>query len=185
MPSSPQAGTPPAASFDNFYSPRNVSFYASKPYALLNRSAKEIRLIRILPGNDDDPLGCELLPAQRLEEVKYKYLALSYCAGDPTQTSSINIAGLQFNVFASLGVALRRLRRVESAEEHLLWVDQICIDQSDTIERAHQVGIMRDIYESASKVLVWLGAKSQEGVNAISAVGRLGVPCVVQNCSYA
>ncbi|KAF4424395.1 Heterokaryon incompatibility protein 6 [Colletotrichum fructicola] len=40
----------------------------------------------------------------------------------------------------------------------LLWVDFICINQSDLVERAAQVGIMPKIYSRAEKVHVWLGS---------------------------
>ncbi|KAG5820000.1 hypothetical protein H9Q74_009148 [Fusarium xylarioides] len=38
-----------------------------------------------------------------------------------------------------------------------LWVDAICINQSNISERTHQVGMMRHIYSTASRVLIYLG----------------------------
>lgn len=38
-----------------------------------------------------------------------------------------------------------------------LWVDALCVNQSDEIERAQQVLRMRSIYTTASKVIIWLG----------------------------
>ncbi|EWZ29541.1 uncharacterized protein FOBCDRAFT_149691 [Fusarium oxysporum Fo47] len=38
-----------------------------------------------------------------------------------------------------------------------LWVDAICINQSNISERTHQVGMMRYIYSTASRVLIYLG----------------------------
>ncbi|KAF3051021.1 hypothetical protein E8E11_006329 [Didymella keratinophila] len=146
-----------SASAANFYSPQNVAFYASEPYAPLDKGTKEIRLVTILPASDDDFLRCELLPAQPLAVIKHQYHALSYCAGDPKQTTPIVIDGLQFNAFVSLGSALHQLRRAAGAEQQLLWVDQICINQRNPMEKAHQVGFMRDIYKNAERVIVWLG----------------------------
>lgn len=37
------------------------------------------------------------------------------------------------------------------------WIDAICIDQSNVMERNHQVQIMRKIYSNARSVSVWLG----------------------------
>lgn len=37
-----------------------------------------------------------------------------------------------------------------------MWIDQICIDQSNTIERNHQVATMSHIYSNAIAVVVWL-----------------------------
>jgi hypothetical protein len=38
-----------------------------------------------------------------------------------------------------------------------LWVDALCINQSDTEERKQQVSIMDRIYSEASRTLIWLG----------------------------
>lgn len=37
-----------------------------------------------------------------------------------------------------------------------LWIDQLCIDQASTLERNHQVNMMREIYVNANHVIVWL-----------------------------
>lgn len=38
----------------------------------------------------------------------------------------------------------------------LIWIDSICIDQSNIQEKTHQVGLMGEIYTRASLVTVWL-----------------------------
>ncbi|OCL04187.1 hypothetical protein AOQ84DRAFT_276132, partial [Glonium stellatum] len=38
-----------------------------------------------------------------------------------------------------------------------LWVDAICIDQDNLVERGHQVQLVKDIYWHARRVLIWLG----------------------------
>lgn len=40
-----------------------------------------------------------------------------------------------------------------------MWVDAVCIDQSNIVERNHQVKSMASVFSEASKVLVWLGPK--------------------------
>lgn len=41
------------------------------------------------------------------------------------------------------------------------WIDALCINQHDTIERNHQVKRMKHIYSVARSVIVWLGAASE------------------------
>ncbi|KAF2443018.1 hypothetical protein P171DRAFT_363731, partial [Karstenula rhodostoma CBS 690.94] len=41
--------------------------------------------------------------------------------------------------------------------ERRLWIDAICINQQDDVERGKQVGLMGRIYSWAKKVVVWLG----------------------------
>lgn len=177
MSSSQESNVPSAPSYDTFYSPKNVSFYESKPYAPLDRHRQEIRLIRLFPGRCDDPIVCELLPPEPLETARY--LAISYCAGDPNVTKKVTVNGIDFNAFANLEAALRRCRQPlddydEKRPPAPLWADQICIDQSNPSERAHQVAFMRDIYEHAGRVKVWLGDEGRGGAGLDWLNGQYG-----------
>jgi hypothetical protein len=44
----------------------------------------------------------------------------------------------------------------------MLWVDAICIDQTDASEKSYQVGLMARIYMQAHQVIVWLGDGDRE-----------------------
>ncbi len=61
------------------------------------------------------------------------------------------------------------------ASEVLLWADGICINQADVPEKNVQVAMMRRIYESARKVVVWLGPPD----SAVEAALREAVPSLV------
>lgn len=41
--------------------------------------------------------------------------------------------------------------------EKTIWADALSINQSDILEQTHQIGLMGDIYKTASTILVWLG----------------------------
>jgi hypothetical protein len=41
-----------------------------------------------------------------------------------------------------------------------IWADSICINQTDLLERNHQVRLMGLIYERAHTVFIWLGLGS-------------------------
>ncbi|KAI9710555.1 MAG: hypothetical protein M1820_002691 [Bogoriella megaspora] len=141
---------------------KNTNFYSTSAYSDLDASKHEIRLLKILPDSGSGPVECELLPKRRLADVEEKYTALSYVAGDPKNIEVILVDGVRCNVFANLDYALREARNFWSQnhkdEEFLLWVDQICIDQSNDSERSHQVGFMREIYQSAKQTLASLSA---------------------------
>ncbi|TGJ88463.1 hypothetical protein E0Z10_g335 [Xylaria hypoxylon] len=42
----------------------------------------------------------------------------------------------------------------------MLWVDAVCINQSDISERGKQVVLMEQVYRNASKTVVYLGGKT-------------------------
>ena len=114
--------------YDSFYSPSNNLFYGSNQYPDLDTTKDEIRLITLLAGNKDEPLECYLISNLVLLGVKWTYKAISYCAGDPKNTTTILINEIPFNIFANLGDALPRIRapRGTAAKEYracMLWVD--------------------------------------------------------------
>jgi hypothetical protein len=53
--------------------------------------------------------------------------------------------------------ALEDLFRVESDCSFAIWIDALCIDQDDEIEKSKQVPHMGAIYSLAGKVIVWVG----------------------------
>ena len=46
---------------------------------------------------------------------------------------------------------------MKSGTETRLWIDAICINQTEHTEKGHQVQMMGDIYQKAQFVFVWLG----------------------------
>jgi len=55
-----------------------------------------------------------------------------------------------------------------------IWVDAICINQTDDMEKGHQVRFMGDIYSSATKTYVWLGPGTSGSWKAMSYLRALG-----------
>jgi hypothetical protein len=71
----------------------------------------------------------------------------------------------------NLEKALKQLRKL--SEERPLWIDAICIDQNNTVERNAQVSMMTDIYGKASNVCIWLGDVSEDSVRGMDFVGKI------------
>jgi hypothetical protein len=57
---------------------------------------------------------------------------------------------------------------------HLLWIDAICIDQTNVKERNAQVQLMPTIYQSAGKVVAWLDKGDQTSDLAIDTMNKKG-----------
>ncbi len=87
------------------------------------------------------------------------YEALSYTWGTPVFSKSIQCSeNSHVAITSNLGAALRQLRH--RFRKRTMWIDAICVDQQNLLERNHQVRYMRKIYEQAERVLIWLGEDS-------------------------
>lgn len=127
-------------------------------YAPLNSKNHEIRLLLLAPGNFHDELHCALIYTNL--KTKPVFEALSYCWGSPDNPKPIRLDGHIFRIGVNLESALRHLR-YENAQR-ILWIDAVCVNQEDLTERSQQIMLMRDVYESAQNVVVWLGDSENE-----------------------
>ena len=134
-------------------------------YEPLDDDSRAFRLLVLAPGTWETPLDCNLIEDSR-EASTFAYEALSYTWGDPTMSQSIRLNNRLFFITANLYLALCNLRHADM--ERILWVDAICINQACPLEKTHQVSQMRNIYQAAERVLVWLGEGCVETNRAIS-----------------
>ncbi|KAK6087616.1 heterokaryon incompatibility protein [Seiridium cupressi] len=99
------------------------------------------------------------------------FVALSYVWGDASITREIYVNGMPVQVTANLEAALRELRNHSRIQQgFLVWVDALCINQADLDERAAQVARMKDIYQSAWHVVIWLGPEENRSDLAMLAL---------------
>jgi hypothetical protein len=68
------------------------------------------------------------------------YTAVSYMWGDPTCEREILLDGRLFSVRSNLFDLLEMIS--EAGTYVIFWIDALCINQADTIERNHQVTLM-------------------------------------------
>jgi hypothetical protein len=121
-------------------------------YAPLNSAKHEIRLL-LAPGQFQEEITCRLIYTNL--HIKPTFEALSYTWGTPENPKSIRLDGHQFPVTINLESALRHLRY--DTIPRVLWIDAVCVNQEDLVERSQQVLLMRNVYEGAQNVVVWLG----------------------------
>ncbi|KAI0142307.1 HET-domain-containing protein [Hypoxylon sp. NC0597] len=125
------------------------------------------RVLVIEPSDDpENSMSCKLRHYPISAGIGYD--ALSYTWGDEEPECQIFIDEKIFWIRKNLYTALQVIRRKEN--ELLLWVDAICINQDDEIERDYQVRQMNDIFAKARLVRVWLGAAtlgSDRGVDVL------------------
>jgi hypothetical protein len=149
-------------------------------------------LLTILPGRLGKRIESKLETVNLDENPHYQ--ALSYVWGVTSPPSEILCNNRILHVTPNLGAALQQLRQLERearrsrlrdyftrnkhkakafAKGRRIWIDAICINQADLKERSHQVSFMKDIYQGAHAVIVWLGEKRGFTAPAISLIRRV------------
>ena len=116
-----------------------------------------VRILRLTPSaSEDDPIRCTL-SAYRLSDPDLRFEPLSYTWGDKLDVVKIYVGGnrASFSVTRSCFNALKSLRLPNIPR--LLWIDAICIDQSNDLERSAQVQIMDQVYARGVRTLIYLG----------------------------
>jgi Heterokaryon incompatibility protein (HET) len=130
--------------------------------------SNDIRLLKPLrqPSND---LSFEVVHVSF--SSKPHYAALSYTWGPPGDTHSVLLNEQPFPIRENLYDALLQLQNSKLVDKYL-WVDAICINQGENYdalnERSVQITLMKQIYEQAAKVFVWLGKPENETYNRLA-----------------
>lgn len=155
---------------------------------------KWLRLLRILSGNDEEAVfSLEAFDMTRLP----KYDCLSYTWGDPMSRNLYPPDALQDEMSAlcdkkirhadgsvimiteNLVHALKRLAEfgysssLDNLTPQYLWIDAICINQGDNVEKSSQVAMMDVIYSHAETVVVWLGEEDFHTAGALKTMKAL------------
>lgn len=146
--------------FEDLKSQIDVQEHTSFKYEALAADT-HTRLITLLPGNNEPAIKCLLTATDLSKQPKYK--ALSYVWGEVDAAYGILLNGQAFPVGKLLWLALYRLRH--TIKPQILWIDAICINQKDEVEKATQIRQMGNIYSQASTVLAWLGDKRNKNID--------------------
>ncbi|KAL9638101.1 MAG: hypothetical protein Q9204_001616 [Flavoplaca sp. TL-2023a] len=133
-----------------------MSFDCSYQYEPLTNNVA-IRLLELKPAISSDLLlQCELLLCEASAIPAYE--AVSYVWGSDQCPQTLQLPTGHLKITESLASALKGFRFRDKSR--LLWVDAVCINQSDNVEKARQVSQMVKIYGNAARVLAWLGENS-------------------------
>ncbi|KAN0112369.1 Heterokaryon incompatibility protein (HET) domain containing protein [Hyaloscypha variabilis] len=169
-------------------------------YSPLPKDRSEFRLVRLLPGPTSAEIEIEIFHAARSS----RYEALSYAWGAPERTDVALVRGqvnptepakplspskldsflklssqnepslprTTIGITHNLAVALRHLRDEKSPR--VLWIDALCINQDDLVERSVEVLDMGSIYSLAEQVVVWTGPSSEDTGLALTTLRAIG-----------
>ena len=131
-----------------------------------------IRLLSLKPGKEShqNRLECELEDISLSDDPPFE--ALSYAWGDCDFSEIIFCGNAAINITRNLHDALIRFRHPDHSRK--LWVDAVCINQSNGQEKSLQVPLMAKIYGQATEVLIWLGAETEGSNDVMEYLKRIG-----------
>ncbi|KAI0147470.1 HET-domain-containing protein [Xylariaceae sp. FL1272] len=134
-----------------------------------------IRLATLQPGEFEVDIIIGLEQHSFVRDGSLVFEALSYAWGQSNHPVCIRIygnEGAKLLASQNLVAALRHLRHAERTR--VIWVDALCIDQLNKIERGPQVAMMGEIYRLATRVVVWLGQEADGSSIALDLVSKIG-----------
>ena len=137
-------------------------------YQPIDASRRQVRLLTVKHGSGNKKIQCSIKHASLVSYPKPEFEAVSYCWGDPSERACIEIDGTIVDVPSSSEKVLRRLRLPKT--DRTLWIDAVCINQNDNEEKAGQVGIMGDVYSTATGTVIWLGEADDSTQDALHAM---------------
>jgi len=151
-------------------------------YPPLNLDGPVFRLLRLHKGTGPQ-ISCHLFETWLDGLDRHiSYESLSYTWGKADVIKRIEVNGKRLDITPNLYSALYHLRFPD--RDRVLWADAICIDQSNTEEREHQVGHMSKIYSQADGVIFWLDESTPETDGVFDALVQLRQESEKLGCQY-
>lgn len=143
----------------------------SSIYEPLSIERAEIRLLTLHPGTGDDEIRGTLFHAFLDNVESLDYETISYCWGDPSDLGTIFVNGSQLQIARNTEAALRSVRY--SANDRVLWIDGVCINQNNTDERSRQVPLMTEVFANTSMNLACFTDDAQLADEAMDAINSI------------
>ena len=137
----------------------------ASPYGYSSLPLGSIRLL----CKDDGAGSSNWSLTQHVLDDAPAFFALSYAWGDEKPTERLDIEQSVLEITLGLSILLHQFE-ARHDDVRFIWIDQICINQQDDVEKAVQVKMMRDIYVSAHKVLLWLGPSTKASDLAMDSI---------------
>lgn len=161
-------------------------------YSPIDGAAGEIRLLELLPGHFSDAIRIKIRTISLLNAPSEdtasssRYEAVSYVWGSTKNLVKITLVdeGTDYllGITQNLAGALPYLR--DEKKSRTLWIDAICINQTDLAERSEQVMRMDTIFSWADRVVVWLGPPKASTSIAIEVLGDLGRRLTIDSLTF-
>jgi hypothetical protein len=126
----------------------------------------QIRVLVVDEGENNAPITGSLQVTTVLPECTtteapvLEWDAISYSWEGQSLSEDTRIDGRPLKVTKNGSNLINELRH--RAHKRVLWIDAVCINQGDNEEKSNQVPQMREIYQRAHSVIIWLPAHGDD-----------------------
>ncbi|KAF7505954.1 hypothetical protein GJ744_012396 [Endocarpon pusillum] len=123
----------------------------------------QIRILRLCPGDAASPLpatfeALTIKPFNSSESFAFEAISYAWERQPPiidllVDQKPVRISKIVHQILKNLRYTLRARR---------LWIDGVCVDQANKIEKQSQVALMTHVYRNAVSVIIWLNVAGLE-----------------------
>lgn len=182
--------------------PLSKPVHQGQPYeysSLVSKNGERfVRVLRIHSKDDERRLRCSLEIIDLNKSPVYDCLSYTWSdplyhelSADPSEakkqtgelikqiecdgkiipiTENLEDALLQFS---KAGYISNHVEGCQENEQGFIWIDAICINQTDKAEKSVQIAMMDEIYSGARRVIAWLGRCDEHTHPALEIIQRL------------
>lgn len=125
-------------------------------YRPLLETQSELRLLKIRAGSSWETVKANIINTPISETPPFEAISYRWAFGNDVP---ILLDEQRFGVSDEVHEILRTLRY--RRKDRIIWLDSICIDQTNIDEKAWQIGLMRQIYSSSEQVIAWIAVMRQ------------------------
>lgn len=133
-----------------------------------------IRLVRFAPSSTPSDIHLTLQHQERYYEERSDYTAL-WCDPYDSPSKSVTLQGRTRVVPGTVWDALSAvLAHHKSPAGSRFWVEALCVNARDEVEKQQQLAQRTRIYGCAERVVVWAGSAEADGSTALNTPSQLG-----------
>jgi hypothetical protein len=142
-----------------------------EPYSALPLKDGQIRVLHVEGGSDQSTVDRPLIGQLQVVTLSDnpKFLALSYCWGETKKSDYVHEIKLKLDDaqrLVTIKISEAAYKALTDIREHIgsmtIWIDAICINQENIVEKEMQIPLMAEIYTLAKKVYIYLGPGTKE-----------------------
>ncbi|TGJ81926.1 hypothetical protein E0Z10_g6858 [Xylaria hypoxylon] len=144
-------------------------------------TSEHVRLVTIHAGRFDDDIVLSYDIVAFTSNECPSYECLSYTWDEHSGSSLVHVVekgrARAMHISGNLANILLHLRYAD--RPRVMWVDALCIDQNNDVEKGPQVARMGKVYRSAHRISIWLGKEENDSTRALNTMLWIGAKVTV------